>query len=105
MSVKGGEAMTLGKILTRSMGRPRIHKRKMTALNVLLKPVLEGRRVSDVANEWGLPRWVLDDVRQGKTKIPGGRYLQAIAAGLDRTVDDLLDEIAPAPAKRKVATA
>ena len=97
--------MTLGKILTTTMGRPRIHKRKMTPLNVLLKPALKNRLISHVAEEWGVPRWVIDDVRQGKTKIPGGRYLSAFARGLGfATVDALLEEIGangPAPAKRK----
>ena len=75
----------------------------MTPLNTVLATAIGERRVTDVAREWGVPRWVLYDILQGKTRIPGGRYLVPIAAGLGVSVDELLTQAAPA--KRKVATA
>ena len=82
--------MTFVKVLTNRMGRPRIRIVKMTPVIRMLEDALAGRRVSDVAEEWGIPRHVLDNWRIGKTRLPGSRYLSPVARGLGITVDELL---------------
>ena len=82
--------MNLGKGLTKRTGRPRIHIVKTTPLIASIDKALGGRDVSEVAELWGIPRWVIDDIRRGKTKMPSARYLPGVAAGLGITVDTLL---------------
>ena len=67
-----------------------MHSVKSTPAIQLLEEAIGARRVSDVARDWGVPRWVIDDWRGGKTKMPGSRYLPRVAAGLGITVDTLL---------------
>lgn len=67
----------------------------MTKLAEEIEQALDGRRISEVAEEWDVPRWVLDDLRHNRLKTPGAPYLIAIARGLGKTVEELME---PQPA-------
>lgn len=49
--------------------------------------------VEDVARQWDVPRWIIDDGLRGKTDAPSARYLSKVASGLNMTVDAFLKAI------------
>lgn len=59
----------------------------------LLSEAVEGRTVVDVAKDWGVPRWVIDDGLRGQVNAPSVKYLPAVAAGLDMTVEELMGRL------------
>lgn len=79
--------------MTGRPGRPRI--RGVKAYARLLCERVDGHAVVDVAKEWGIPRWVLDDGISGKVNAPSAKYLPAVARGLGMTVEELLAKLSP----------
>lgn len=67
----------------------------MSPLAEEIEGALKGRTIAALAQEWGIPRWVLDDARHNRLKMPGGPYLVAIARGMGMSVEELLEKIAP----------
>jgi hypothetical protein len=66
--------------------------RIVTKLQRRLAVATENRSVQQVADEWGIPYWVLRDTLRGSTDCPRGKYIPAMARGLGITSDDLIDE-------------
>jgi len=69
----------------------------MTWLQIEIERVLQGRSIIELAREWDVPRWVIDDIRHERIKMPGARYLAKIAIGLGMTTDELLAAYASPP--------
>ena len=64
----------------------------MTELAAAIEQARQGKTIAELAREWGVPRWVLDDVRHNRIKMPGAVYLIAIAKGLGKTVEQVAQE-------------
>ena len=98
----------LGNTLTGRRGRPRIPIEPMTQLAVEVEGALKGKTIAEVARAWDVPRWVLDDLRHNRIKMPGAVYLVPIAKGLEKTVDQLVklahQEAAPRPSDATIAS-
>lgn len=73
------------------MARTRVRLVAMTKLAALIHEAVGDRSVQQVADEWKVPQWVLRDVLIGKTRFPRIKYLLAIAKGLGKQVDELMD--------------
>ena len=91
----------LGKVLTGRVGRPRIRKEGMSTIAAAVEEAIGDRDIVAVATEWQVPRWVLDDLRRGKTKAPSSQYLSPVAKGLGMSIEAMLD--LNRPTKRKAA--
>jgi len=73
----------------------------MSALAQRVHEAVGDRKVKDVAQEWGVPSWVMYDLLNGSTKyMPRPQYLPAIAHGLGITVDELLARVSKEGAGR-----
>ena len=69
----------------------------LTPYHRLLDEAIGERNVSEVAREWGVPRYVLFDGLSEKSKRPSLVYAAKIASGLNMSAQELLDKLAPAP--------
>src|SRR3990167_8854183 len=78
-----------GKILTGRRREPRMHA--VSALAVAIDKAMGGRTIKQAAGDWGIPRWVLDDLRHGRIRMPGGDYLVRIAAALGMRVEEVIE--------------
>lgn len=67
----------------------------MTELAARVLQALNGRSIKELAAQWGIPRWVIDELIHGRLRMPGATYLLAIANGLGTTVEELISEAAP----------
>lgn len=71
-----------------------------------LQRAIGDRTVTQAAQDWGIPRWVLYDVLRGATRCPQGRYIPGIAKGMNRTVEEVIElfnDGERSPAKEQVA--
>ena len=69
----------------------------ITPYHRLLDEHIGDRNVSEVAREWGVPRYVLFDGLSESAKRPSLAYAAIIARGMDMTVEEFLKKLAPTP--------
>ena len=73
----------IGKVLTARRGRPRIQAQMGNVAEIIFTAIGEESTVG-VAERWGVPRWVLDDLKRNRTRVPSTRYLLRIVQGLEQ---------------------
>lgn len=78
MPVKGDRLRSVNRIVTKLQRR--------------LAVATENRSVQQVADEWGIPYWVLRDTLRGSTDCPRGLYIPPMAHGLGISAEDLISE-------------
>jgi len=61
------------------------------AIEELEEAIARAKTLSALAGAWKVPAYILYDWRSGKTKCPTARYLPAIAQGMGKTIDELID--------------
>jgi hypothetical protein len=65
----------------------------------LMAEATEGRVVKEVADEWGVPRHVIDEALADNVRAPSAKYLPRVAQGMGFTIDELLAKLAPPEVK------
>ena len=77
-------------LLTTMRGRSRLEIVPVTPIQRAIDEALKGRTIAQLAREWEMPRWVLDDLRHGRLKMPKAVYLLRMARETGISVEDLI---------------
>jgi hypothetical protein len=56
--------------------------------------------IEHVAEEWGVPRWVIDNGLSNNVKAPSAQYLPLVAAGLGMTVEEFVGKLSDEAGQR-----